>query len=90
VKPATVKTFVEMLHVRFAAPEGGSAAAGLNRLPVDPGMVMKLVSRNAKRGAQFTPQGILRWPLSSARAEDVLAETQELLAAIRPERPVFA
>jgi transcription-repair coupling factor (superfamily II helicase) len=45
-------------------------------------MLMKLVSRNAKRGAQFTPQGTLRWPLPSAKAEDVLSETRALLDAL--------
>jgi transcription-repair coupling factor (superfamily II helicase) len=43
---------------------------------------MKLVSRNTKRGAQFTPQGILRWPLTSVRAEDVLSETKALLESL--------
>jgi len=43
---------------------------------------MKLVSRNAKRGAQFTPQGVLRWPLTSAKAPDVLAETRTLLESL--------
>jgi len=46
---------------------------------------MKLVSRNAKRGAQFTPQGVLRWPLTSAKAEDVITETRMLLASLTPE-----
>ena len=36
----------------------------------------------AKRGAQFTPQGTLRWPLPSAKAEDVLSETRALLDAL--------
>ncbi len=51
------------LHIRFAAaaadsrPQQGSTS--LARTAVDPGMMMKLVSRNAKRGAQFTPQGVL-------------------------------
>ncbi len=49
---------------------------------VDAGALMKLVSRNAKRGAQFTPQGVLRWPLTSAKAADVLRETGELLDAL--------
>ena len=83
--PPTIKSFVEMLHIRFALPEapGGSNGAkpNLNDLRIDPAQLMKLVSRNTKRGAQFTPQGILRWPLSSARAEDVLGETRELLAS---------
>ena len=73
-----VKTFVEMLHVKFADRDSESSSANT----VDPGMLMKLVSRNTKRGAQFTPQGVLRWPLSSAKAEDVLRETRELLGSL--------
>ncbi len=53
---------------------------------VEPGVLMRLVSRNAKRGAQFTPQGVLRWPLTSAKAEDVLAETRALLDALEGAR----
>jgi transcription-repair coupling factor (superfamily II helicase) len=45
---------------------------------------MKLIARNAKRGAQFTPQGVFRWPLTSAKAEDVLAETRTLLDQLEP------
>ena len=47
-------------------------------------MMMKLVSRNAKRGAQLTAQGVLRWPLTSAKAADVLAETRALLESLTP------
>ena len=98
-KKTPLKVFVEMLHLRFAAPEatekslsslgsgGGSASTPTNTLAhasVDPGLLMKLVARNAKKGAQFTPQGILRWPLASARAEDVLAETRTLLDSLTP------
>lgn len=72
------KTFVEMLNIKFADREGEAAA--LNS--VDPGVLMRLVSRNTKRGAQFTPQGVLRWPLSSAKSEDVLRETRELLESL--------
>jgi transcription-repair coupling factor (superfamily II helicase) len=85
-KPVT-KTFVEMLHIRFAAAAADTSQQGPTswaRAAVDPGMMMKLVSRNAKRGAQFTPQGVLRWPLTSARAEDVLAETRALLESLTP------
>jgi transcription-repair coupling factor (superfamily II helicase) len=85
-KPAA-KTFVEMLHIRFAAAAADSSQQGstsLARTAVDPGMMMKLVSRNAKRGAQFTPQGVLRWPLTSAKAQDVLAETRTLLESLHP------
>ena len=70
-----VKTFVEMLNIKFA--ERGGEAAALNS--VDPGVLMRMVSRNTKRGAQFTPQGVLRWPLTSAKAAEVLTETRALL-----------
>ncbi len=78
-----IKTFVEMLHLRFAAPDSAESN-DLAHASVDPGMLMKLVGRNAKRGAQFTPQGILRWPLTSAKAEDVLSETRALLESLQP------
>ncbi len=62
------KVFREMLIIKFDT-----------KAKIDPGMLMKLVSRNTKKGAQFSPQGVLRWPLSSANAAEVLAETKELL-----------
>jgi transcription-repair coupling factor (superfamily II helicase) len=88
-KKAPLKSFVEMLHVKFAAVNADPShfAAGSPNKTVDPGMLMKLVSRNAKRGAQFTPQGTLRWPLPSAKAEDVLSETRALLDALDSTRP---
>jgi transcription-repair coupling factor (superfamily II helicase) len=76
-----IKTFVEMLHVKFAAVN--ASPEELAHAAVDPATLMKLVSRNSKRGAQFTPQGTLRWPLPSAKAEDVLAETRSLLDALK-------
>jgi transcription-repair coupling factor (superfamily II helicase) len=84
-KKQPLKSFLEMLHVKFAeAPAGGAPATAPGVAPapdrsVDPATLMRLVSRNAKKGAQFTPQGILRWPLSGAKAEIVLAETRALL-----------
>jgi transcription-repair coupling factor (superfamily II helicase) len=83
-KPAA-KVFVEMLHIRFAAAAADTSQQGnasLTRAMVDPAAMMKLVSRNAKRGAQFTPQGVLRWPLSSAKADAVLSETRTLLESL--------
>ena len=58
----------DQLHIRFT-----ETAA------VDPGRLMKLVSRNAKRGAQFTPQGVLKFPLTATKPEEVLAEARTLL-----------
>jgi transcription-repair coupling factor (superfamily II helicase) len=86
-KPSA-KTFVEMLHIRFAAAAADTTQQGtssLARTAVDPAAMMKLVARNAKRGAQFTAQGVLRWPLSTAKAEDVLAETRSLLESLGPQ-----
>jgi transcription-repair coupling factor (superfamily II helicase) len=83
-KRQTIKTFVEMLHLRFAAPDSTNGDNTLAHTSIDPGMLMKLVARNTKRGAQFTPQGILRWPLTSAKAEDVLTETRALLDSLEP------
>ena len=51
---------------------------------VDPQHLMQLVARNAKRGAQFTPQGVLKYPLSTARPDEVLLEIRELLANLAP------
>ena len=82
-KKQPIKQFVEMLHLRFAVPDSATSA-DLAHAQIDPGQLMKLVSRNTKRGAQFTPQGILRWPLTSAKAEVVLAETRALLDALEP------
>src|SRR5580692_64934 len=56
---------------------------------VDPNRLMQLVARNAKRGAQFTPQGVLKLPLASARPDEVLLEIRELLANLAPA-PVSA
>jgi transcription-repair coupling factor (superfamily II helicase) len=82
-KKQPIKTFVEMLHIRFATPED-AVDQSLARAQVDPGVLMKLIARNAKRGAQFTPQGVFRWPLTSAKAEDVIAETRSLLDQLGP------
>ncbi len=81
-KKHPIRSFVEMLHVKFAAVN--ASPDELAKAAIDPAMLMKLVSRNAKRGAQFTPQGTLRWPLPSAKAEDVLSETRALLDYLEP------
>jgi transcription-repair coupling factor (superfamily II helicase) len=61
------------LHIRFR--EDAS---------IDPQRLMQLVERNAKRGAQFTPQGLLKYPLVAARSDEVLLEIHELLAELAP------
>jgi len=56
---------------------------------VEPAHLMQLVSRNAKRGAQFTPQGVLKFPLKSSRPDEVLLEIRALLSNLAPT-PVTA
>jgi transcription-repair coupling factor (superfamily II helicase) len=73
----------EMLYVTFS--EKLHAAPAIEGKGINAGMLMKLVAKNAKNGAQFTPQGVLKWPLTSAQADVVLKETRELLAALDVE-----
>ncbi len=51
---------------------------------VDPEQLMRLVARYAKRGAQFTPQGLLKFPLAATRPDDVLLEIRDLLTKLAP------
>ena len=51
---------------------------------IDPQHLMRLVARNAKRGAQFTPQGLLKFPLAAVRPDEVLLEIRDLLAKLAP------
>jgi transcription-repair coupling factor (superfamily II helicase) len=61
------------LHIRFT-----------ENAAIDPQTLMRLVARNAKRGAQFTPQGLLKYPLAAARSDEVLLEIRELIANLAP------
>ncbi|HEY0760354.1 MAG TPA: transcription-repair coupling factor, partial [Acidisarcina sp.] len=58
----------DQLHLRFT-----------EKANVDPGRLMQLVARNARRGAQFTPQGVLRYPLAASGPHEVMAEIRSLL-----------
>ncbi len=51
---------------------------------IDLQQLMRLVARNAKRGAQFTPQGLLKFPLSATRPDEVLLEIRDLLTKLAP------
>ncbi len=51
---------------------------------VDPQQLMRLVARNAKRGAQFTPQGVLKLPLAATRPDEVLLEIRDLISQLAP------
>jgi transcription-repair coupling factor (superfamily II helicase) len=52
---------------------------------IDPQHLMRLVAKNAKRGAQFTPQGMLKFPLAATRPDEVLLEIRDLLEKLAPE-----
>jgi transcription-repair coupling factor (superfamily II helicase) len=49
---------------------------------VDPEKLMQMVARNAKRGAQFTPQGVLKLPLRATAPMEIFAELEALLLAL--------
>ena len=89
-----IKTMRDMLHIKFNDAVHSDTFANTGRahaaLGPDPAALMKLVSRNAKDGAAFAPNGTLRWPLTSAKAEDVLRETRDLLEALDVTRSVPA
>ena len=87
-----IKTMRDMLHLKFNDSVHSESFANAGRshaaLGPDPVALMKLVSRNAGNGAAFAPNGTLRWPLTSAKAEDVLRETRDLLEALDATRLV--
>ena len=62
----------DFLHLRFT-----------EHAAVDAERLMHLVARKAKRGAQFTPQGILKYPLTVADGAGVMAEAKTLLSSIQ-------
>jgi transcription-repair coupling factor (superfamily II helicase) len=64
----------DQLHIRFS-----------EKAEVDPGRLMKLVARNAKKGAQFTPQGVLRFPLVGTKPPDIFQEVHALLEQLALE-----
>ena len=56
---------------------------------IDPQSLMRLVAKNAKKGAQFTPQGVLKFPLAATRPDEILLEIRELLERLA-QQPVHA
>lgn len=51
---------------------------------VDPAQLMRVVKSHAKRGAQFTPQGVFKYPLKATRPDELLLELRELIATLEP------
>jgi transcription-repair coupling factor (superfamily II helicase) len=63
------------LHLRFT-----------EHAAIDPARLMRLVARHSKRGAQFTPQGVLKYPLAATRPDDILLEIRDLIENLSPEQ----
>jgi transcription-repair coupling factor (superfamily II helicase) len=51
---------------------------------------MKLVAKHVKQGAQFTPQGVLRYPLVSKDPVETVLEIRLLLDELVVEQPAVA
>src|ERR1700678_3440514 len=64
----------DLLHLRFT-----------EKALVDPERLMRLVARHARKGAQFTPQGILKYPLTATEPMKLMADARALLDAIQLE-----
>jgi transcription-repair coupling factor (superfamily II helicase) len=69
----------DQIHIRFTGEAN-----------IDPGRLMKMVAQNSKRGAQFTPQGVLRFPLKATEPHDVLDEIRNLLEELTAMEPAVA
>lgn len=67
----------DQLHIRFT-----------EKASVDPGRLMQLVARQSKKGAQFTPQGILRYPLAAVRPDEILLEVRALIEDLEAKEEV--
>jgi transcription-repair coupling factor (superfamily II helicase) len=57
---------------------------------IDPDELMRMVAKQQKRGAQFSPQGVLRWPLTASNAEAVIDEARSLLGSLKMRAEVVA
>jgi transcription-repair coupling factor (superfamily II helicase) len=51
---------------------------------VDPEQLMRVVKKHSKRGAQFTPQGVFKYPLLATKPDEILLEVRELLESLTP------
>jgi transcription-repair coupling factor (superfamily II helicase) len=87
--PASVRHLLDAASLRLLCERTGVAQVDRKRdqihirftgqANIDPGRLMKKVAQNAKKGAQFTPQGVLRFPLKATEPRDVLDEIRALL-----------
>ena len=95
--PEPVQHLLTAGHIRLVCEQSGIAQIDRKRdlvsirftenAQIDPEKLMQLVARNAKRGAQFTPQGVLRFPLKATQPAAWLAELDALIAQLQSLRP---
>jgi transcription-repair coupling factor (superfamily II helicase) len=93
--PDATVYLLEAAHLRLKSERIGIAQIDRRRqelqirfmenAKVDPQHLMRLVSRNSKRGAQFTPQGILKFPLTATRPDESILEIHDLLDQLTPQ-----
>jgi transcription-repair coupling factor (superfamily II helicase) len=62
----------EFLHLRFA-----------QSTTADPVQIAQLVAKQSNRGALFTPQGVLHWPISASKPADLINEATSLVQSIK-------
>lgn len=98
--PATVGHLLQAAVLRLECERLGVAQVDrkrdqllirfMDQASIDPGRLMKMVAKNAKKGAQFTPQGILRLPLNATEPHDVLMEIRALFEQLALQTDVDA
>jgi transcription-repair coupling factor (superfamily II helicase) len=91
--PLPVRNLLEYASLRLLSQRIGVASIERRRdlvsvkftekADVDLGRLAQFVAKN--KGAQFTPQGILKFQLQSARPEEVLAGLKQILEQIAAE-----
>ncbi|MGC9292496.1 MAG: transcription-repair coupling factor [Acidobacteriaceae bacterium] len=96
--PAPVEHLLAAGRVRVLCEQTGIAQIDRKRefvsllftenAAIDPEKLMQLVARNAKRGAQFTPQGVLRFPMKATQPEQFLAELLHLIEGLHSAHTV--
>ncbi len=85
LEAAIVRLECERLGIaQIERRRGGLQIRFMENAAVDPAHLMQLVARHARRGAQFTPQGVLKYPLAATRPDEVLLEIRALLADLAP------
>ncbi len=85
--PAAVRNLLEYAHLKLRAMGAGVTAIERKReqvsirfkenASIDPERLMRFVA--SQKGAQFTPQGILKFTLKASRAEEILLQLRTLL-----------